>query len=137
LPPRVRSRTVQKSAGTCRRNRRVERDEAFWIDSLIRPHIAANLAVGRKWYDRFDRLFSDANTRKKVGYETGGLQAMAMNRTLTDDDEAHFIAAMHRAIFMGRGRIYAETMGEEKAKKKTPANNATKKRWERFMERLR
>lgn len=62
---------------------------------------------------------------------------MATNRTLTDDEEAAFIAAMHRAIFLGRGRIYADTMGQDAAHRRTPANNATKKRWERFMERLR
>jgi CRISPR-associated protein Cas8a1/Csx13 len=137
LPPRVRVRTVSETVGTGRAKQRVEREEFFWIDSTIRPHIATNLAVGRFWYDRFDHLYRDAATRKRVGYETKGLQVMATNRTLTDEQEAAFIAAMHRAIFMGRGRIYAETMGQDAVRRKEPANSATQKRWEKFMERLR
>jgi CRISPR-associated protein Cas8a1/Csx13 len=62
---------------------------------------------------------------------------MATHRTLTDDQEAAFIAAMHRAIFMGRGRIYADTMGQEAVRRKEPANSATENRWDKFMERLR
>ena len=62
---------------------------------------------------------------------------MGQNRTLTDADEAAFIAAMHRAIYMGRGRIYAETMGQDAARRNVPANPATQKRWEKHMERIR
>ncbi len=137
LPPRVRLRRVKQTVGTGRAKQRVEREECFWIDSTIRPHIATNLALGGRWYDRFDHLFRAKDTRRRVAYETRGLRAMATNRTLTDDEEAAFIAAMHRAIFLGRGRIYADTMGQDAAHRRTPANNATKKRWERFMERLR
>ncbi len=137
LPPRVRARSKKPSANKKRAKRQDEGDTCFWIDSTIRPHIATNLAAGRRWYDRFDRLFRDKTIRKRVAYETRGLQAMATNRTLTDADETAFIAAMHRAIFMGRGRIYAETMGQDAARRGVRANTATEKRWERFMERLR
>jgi CRISPR-associated protein Cas8a1/Csx13 len=137
LPARVRVRTVSQAVGKGRAQKRIEREECFWIDSTIRPHIAANLALGGFWYDRFDHLYADKATRKRLTYETKGLRAMATNRTLTDEQEAAFIAAMHRAIFMGRGRIYAETMGSEATRRKEPANSATEKRWEKFMERLR
>ncbi len=137
LPPRVRVRTVPKAIGSGRNRRRVEQEECWVAESVIRPLIADNLATGRRWYDRFDRLHTDPESRGRVKYETRGLRAMATNRSLTDNDEAAFIAAVHRAVFMARGRIYADTMGAEAARRRVPADAATQKRWERFMERLR
>jgi len=33
-----------------------ERTESYWIDSIVRPLVADNLASGRRWYDGFTRL---------------------------------------------------------------------------------
>lgn len=134
LPARIRVRATAKPVGPA--NSR-QQEEYIWIDSSIRPLIAANLAAGRFWYDQFERLYRDKKTLNRTSYETKGLRAMAMNRTLTDEQEAAFIAAIHRAIFMTRGRIYADTMGRDAAIRRIPADAATLKRWERFMERLR
>ena len=137
LPPRVRHKVVAETIGTGKSKQRVDRDDYFWAESAIRPHIAANLATGRPWYDEFVALFRDEEARKRVSYETGGLRAMAKNRTLTDDDEARYIAAVHRAIYRGRGRIYRDTMGVAAAEARMPASDATFKRWEKFMQNLR
>jgi CRISPR-associated protein Cas8a1/Csx13 len=107
------------------------------VDSTVRPLVADNLARGRRWYHDFDRLCRDRGTAGRLGYERKGLQAMAENSVLTDDDEMRFIVALHRAIFMARGKIYADTVGAEAARQKKPATPAVKKRWENFMERLR
>ena len=132
---RATSGTKDKSAGK-KTFKSVPPAKPFWAESVVRPLIADNLATGRRWYDRFDCLVRDRGIRRRMNYETRGLRAMATNSTLTDKDEARYIAAVHRAVFMGRGRIYADTMGADAARR-VQANTATKKRWERFMERLR
>jgi CRISPR-associated protein Cas8a1/Csx13 len=100
--------------------------------------VADNLAGGKRWYDGFSRLLADRDARRRViKYEWKGLQAMARENELVDDQEMRFIVAIHQAIYMARGRIYADTMGKEASRHKIPANEATKKRWERLMERLR
>jgi len=137
LPPRLRARKIVASSGMGKIKHKIEKEEFFWIESTIRPHFADNLAKGFRWYHRFDQLLRDADTRDKIQYEKKGLQIMADSRMLTEEDEAKVIAAVHRAIYQGRGKIYAETMGQEKAKQKLPANDATKNRWKRFMEKLR
>lgn len=121
-----------------KRKTKTKKQEPFWSNSIVRPLIAENLASGRFWYDRFLALCLNKGRWLKITqYEKEGLQAMARDPIMTEQDEAAFIMAMHQAIFMGRGRIYAETMGQDAVKRNLPANEATKKRWERFMERLR
>lgn len=137
LPLRTQVRRTTISVGTGRQRRREEREEWFWAESVIRPLIADNLATGRRWYDRFVRLHTDRETNNRLKYETRGLRAMADNRVLTDDDEAAFLAAVHRAVFMARGRIYADTMGVEAAKRRVPASPAVKNRWGKLMETIR
>jgi CRISPR-associated protein Cas8a1/Csx13 len=136
LPPRLIVPMSSNKLGT-RRKAKSQSDTPYWIDSTVRPLIATNLADERKWYDRFCLLFKDQKAAKSTSYETGGLRAMAQDVCLTDADERAFIAAMHRAIYMGRGRIYAEAMGEQTDRAFQPASRATIKRWEKFMERLR
>jgi CRISPR-associated protein Cas8a1/Csx13 len=137
LPARVVAKTVKETTGRGRQRREIERQVAFRVDSVVRPLVAENLARGERWYHDFFRLSSSAETAQKLGYEQKGLQAMSDNPVLTEDDESRFIAALHRAIFMARGKIYADTMGAEKARRKEPATSAVKNRWAGFMERLR
>jgi CRISPR-associated protein Cas8a1/Csx13 len=137
LPPKVVVRTIRETTGRGRQRREVERKEAFRADSIVRPLVADNLARGDRWYQDFYRLCRDQETADKLQYERKGLQAMADNSVLTEDDETRFIGALHRAIFMARGKIYADTVGVEAAKRKAPATPAVKKRWANFMERLR
>jgi CRISPR-associated protein Cas8a1/Csx13 len=137
LPARVLVKTVKETTGRGRQRQEVERRTAFRVDSVVRPLVADNLARGERWYHDFFRLASSAETAQKLAYEQKGLQAMSDNPVLTEDDESRFIAAVHRAIFMARGKIYADTVGAENAKKKVPATPAVKNRWAGFMERLR
>jgi CRISPR-associated protein Cas8a1/Csx13 len=137
LPPKVVVRTVRETTGRGRKKRKVERQEAFRVDSTVRPLVADNLARGERWYRDFYRLCRDQGAADKLQYERKGLQAMAENSVLTDDDEMRFITTLHRAIFMARGRIYADAVGAEAAKRRVPATLAIKNQWSRFMERLR
>ena len=62
---------------------------------------------------------------------------MADTPVLTDEDENQFIRAIHRAIFVARGKIYADTVGVEAARRRVPATPAVHNRWNRYTERLR
>lgn len=137
LPARVLAKTVKETTGRGRQKQEVERRVAFRVDSVVRPLVADNLARGERWYHDFFRLSSSAETAQKLSYEQKGLQAMSDNPVLTEDDESRFIATVHRAIFMARGKIYSDTVGAENAKKKVPAPPAVKSRWTGFMERVR
>jgi CRISPR-associated protein Cas8a1/Csx13 len=137
LPPKVVVRPVRETTGRGRQKREVERQEAFRVESNVRPLVADNLARGQRWYHDFARLCRDRDTADRLQYERKGLQAMAENSQLTDDDETRFIGALHRAIFMARGKIYRDTMGAEAAQNKRAANPAVKNRWNNFMERVR
>jgi CRISPR-associated protein Cas8a1/Csx13 len=137
LPPKVVVRTVKETVGRGRQRKEIEHQEAFRVDSVVRPLVADNLARGEYWYHDFYRLCGDRETAERLAYERKGLQAMAENSVLTDDDETRLIGALHRAIFMARGKIYADTVGAEAARRKVPATQAVKNRWANFMERLR
>ncbi len=117
---------------------KVKTKEQTWYQSLVRPVVADNLASGRRWYDGFARLLADRKTRRTVTTnERKGLQAMGDEKELLDEGETKFIYALHRAIYMARGKIFADTMGKDAARRKARANQATRNRWDRLMERLR
>ncbi len=139
LPPRVRSTRVRSKEQRVMRGRKTVGSETrwFWIDSIVRPLVADNLASGRRWYHNFTRLMADRTTHTRLEFERKGLQAMADEPDLHDDPEMTFITSMHRAIFLARGKIYADTMGTAAAAAKVPANQATKNRWNRLMDRTR
>jgi CRISPR-associated protein Cas8a1/Csx13 len=111
--------------------------EAFWIDSVVRPLVADNLAAGRRWYDGFRDLCAsrDDGGRSRwdrVRYESGGLNAMANDQTfLPDECERVLVEAVHQAIRAGLRRIREETDRDG------PLSEATRNRWDRFKERLR
>jgi CRISPR-associated protein Cas8a1/Csx13 len=110
-------------------------DEVFWIDSVVRPLIADNLVNQREWFEGFSELMtaidpgSKRPLREAVAYEGRGLHAMIL--TITEEEQALFVRAIHRAISLSLGRIRADTDGDG------PLSQATLNRWDRFHERLR
>lgn len=137
LPSKVHTRMTSSVEGKGKRRQVVSKSESFWVDSAVRPLIADNLARGIRWYDRFYLLLRDKSGANKIVHERKGLQTMAEHPALTEDDEMRFIRTLHRAIYMARGKIYADTLGVAAAREKRPANQAVKNRWNNFMERLR
>jgi CRISPR-associated protein Cas8a1/Csx13 len=133
----LRRKRVKETHGTGRAKQTVEVERFFWADSVVRPLIADNLARGERWYHDFTSLCRTRETAKKLGYERLELQTMADTPLLTDEDENHFIRAIHRAIFVARGKIYSDTVGVEAARRRVPATDAVHNRWNRYMERLR
>jgi CRISPR-associated protein Cas8a1/Csx13 len=116
LPPRVVTRTVRESTGG-RRRAATERTEAFRTDSIVRPLIAENLALGRNWYAGFARLMTRIDPasgkpfRDRLSFERKGLHAMTADDQMWDTaGEAVVVRAVHAAL---RGR-YGQIADENK-----------------------
>lgn len=117
LPPRIVTRTVKESTGRGKTKVTNERPESFRTDSIVRPMIAENLAIGRKWYSGFIRLMTKINPatdkpyRDALPFERGGLHAMIADETMWDEaGERTVVQAVHEAL---RGR-YAQIADENK-----------------------
>jgi CRISPR-associated protein Cas8a1/Csx13 len=118
LPPKIKTRTVKETSGKGREKVTTERQESFRTDSIVRPLIAENLALGRKWYARFIRLMTKINPatdkpyRDALSFERGGLHAMIADEKMWDTaGERLVVQAVHEAL---RGR-YAQIADENKA----------------------
>ena len=64
LAPRIVTRTDDETTGRGKKKAEIQRKESFRADSIVRPLIAENLAMGRPWYAGFAGLL----TKKKPGY---------------------------------------------------------------------
>lgn len=140
LPARIVTRTVRESTGRGRQRAVVECQESFRAESVVRPLVAENLALGRHWYAGFVKLMTKTNPatgnpyRKQLPFERGGLNAMISDPQMWDDKgEALIVKAVHEAIRQSLGRIKQETDGPGDR----PPSQATKNRWTKFQETLR
>jgi CRISPR-associated protein Cas8a1/Csx13 len=140
LPARIATRTVRESTGRGRQRQITERRESFRADSIVRPLVAENLALGRTWYTGFVNLMTKLNRatgkpfRNQLPFERGGLNAMISDPQMWDDEgEALVVKAVHEAIRHTLGRIREETDGRGDK----PPSQATKNRWTKFQETLR
>ena len=140
LPPRIVTRVVKETTGRGKQKTVVEHRESFRADSVIRPLIAENLALHRKWYAGFTRLMTRTNPatdkpyRNQLFFERKGLHDMISDPQMWDKEgETLVVQAVHEAIRQSLGRIREETDGPSGKK----LSQATKNRWERFREKLR
>lgn len=140
LSPRL-VRPKQADEPVKSKRKSTKQKEPFWADSVIRPLIAENLALGRPWYAGFIQLMTKTNPatdkpfRNQLSFERKGLNAMIQDPKMWDDEgEKLIVQAVHEAIRQTLGRIREETDGEKSPKL---PSQATKNRWERFREKLR
>jgi CRISPR-associated protein Cas8a1/Csx13 len=140
LPLRIVGRTVKEKTGKGRNQTVTERLESFRSDSVIRPMIAENLALGRAWYAGFVNLMTKANPatgkpyRNQLPFERKGLHDMISDPIMWDQEGENLVVqAVHEAIRHSLGRIRKDTDGTN-AK---GVSQATKNRWQRFREKLR
>jgi CRISPR-associated protein Cas8a1/Csx13 len=140
LPTRIVTRTVKTVVGRGKQKTVTERKESFRSESVVRPLIAENLALGRPWYAGFANLMTRINPatdkpyRNQLPFERKGLHTMMNDEKIWDQaGEAMMVRAVHEAIRQSLGRIRQDTDGENA---KT-LSQATKNRWERFREKLR
>jgi CRISPR-associated protein Cas8a1/Csx13 len=117
LPARVVTRTVRESSGKGKKKVVSERQESFRSESIVRPLIAENLALGRKWYAGFGRLMIriDPATgnpyRDRLPFERKGLHEMIADENMWDEPgERIVVQAVHEAL---RGR-YGQIADENK-----------------------
>jgi CRISPR-associated protein Cas8a1/Csx13 len=115
LPPRVAVRVIREQTGRGRKKTLTERKEAFRADSVVRPLIADNLALGRRWYAGFVRLVTRLNPasgrpyRDQLSFERQGLHAMISDETMWDTaGEPTVVRAVHEALRSRYGRIAGE-----------------------------
>lgn len=135
LPNRIATRTIPEGTGRGRQRTVTERKESFRSDSVVRPLIAENLALGRPWYAGFVRLMTRTNPatvkpyRNQLPFEQKGLHAMIADQKMWDEEgEKLVVQAVHEAIRMRYGQIADEN-------KTNPAG--MRNRMERFREKLR
>jgi len=135
LPTRVVARTVQETTGRGTAKRITERRESLRFESIVRPIIAENLALGRPWYAGFVKLTTKVNPandkpyRDQLPFERKGLHDMISDATVWDTaGERLVVEAVHAAL---RGR-YAQIANENKT---NPA--AKKNRWSGEYDRWR
>ncbi len=117
LPTRIVVRTIKESSGKGQQRVTTERQESFRADSIVRPLIAENLALGKKWYAGFIKLMTKINPatdkpyRDQLQFERKGLHEMIADHKMWDEaGERIVVQAVHEAL---RGR-YAQIAKENK-----------------------
>ncbi|BBO31088.1 type I-MYXAN CRISPR-associated Cas8a1/Cmx1 [Lacipirellula parvula] len=117
LSARIVVRTIKESTGKGKAKVPRERQESFRADSVVRPLVAENLALGRKWYFGFNKLLTKINPatekpfRDQLQFERKGLHDMIADDTMWDEDaERVVVRAVHEAI----RRRYAQIADENK-----------------------
>jgi len=124
LLPRIVTRTVKVTEGRGKQKTTREQVEAFRTDSIIRPMIAENLALGRPWYAGFVRLVTRINPatgkpyRDQLSYERKGLHDMIRDQEMWDTaGEATIVHAVHEALRSRYGQIADENKTNSTAMK--------------------
>lgn len=136
LPARVVNRTKTSTQGKGKKRKAIERTESFWADSVVRPLVAENLALGKAWFTEFCTLMTVSATGgtaalRKLSYERKGLRNMTERIPWDAQRYEVLVKAVHLAIRYRLGKIRKDTDGER------PLSQATINRWDRFRERLR
>jgi len=114
LPPKIVPRPVTEPIGRGKKKATSSRTESVRVDSIVRPLVAENLALGRPWYEGFVRLMRglDPNgnpLRNKLPFERRGLHAMTESATFWDHPgEAAVVRAVHEALRNRYGKIADE-----------------------------
>jgi len=124
LSPRIATREIEESSG--RGNQRVvtKRSESFWVDSIVRPLVATNLARGQPWYKNFVQLMTKIDPvskrplRDKLFFEKQGLKAMVEKVPWSDSGESTIVNAVHRSLGVRYGMIYDENKNNKTAREK-------------------
>jgi CRISPR-associated protein Cas8a1/Csx13 len=124
LPTRVVTRTTRETTRRGRRKIISEREEAFRADSIVRPLVAENLALGQPWYHGFLKLMTRTNPatnkpyRNQLSFERKGLHDMISDETMWDTaGEKTVVQAVHEAMRCRYGQIANENKNNPVAMK--------------------
>ncbi|MFC1759849.1 type I-MYXAN CRISPR-associated Cas8a1/Cmx1, partial [Planctomycetota bacterium] len=117
LPPKVVSRVVKETKGRGKSKQVTEREDHFWVDSVVRALVADNLAQGQPWYLGFVDLMTKIDPvskqpiRNKVLFERKGLNEMINKIQWQDRGESTVVRAVHEAMRRRYGKIASENVG--------------------------
>jgi len=123
LSPRIATREIEESSGKGRQKIVTKRSESFWVDSIVRPLVATNLARGQPWYHNFVQLMTKIDPvskrplRDKLFFEKKGLKAMVEKMPWRDTGESTIVNAVHESIGRRYGLISKENKGNSTAMK--------------------
>ncbi len=123
LSPRIATREIEESSGKGKQKVVTKRSESFWVDSIVRPLVATNLARGRPWYNNFVELMTKIDPvskrplRDKLFFENKGLRAMVEKVPWSDTGESTIVNAVHESIGRRYGLISKESKGNSTAMK--------------------
>ena len=120
LPPKVLTPKGAAEGAVPGRKRKVPAKEdpgAFWVDSVVRPLVADNLAQGHPWYRGFVNLVRGVDPatkkplREKLLFERGGLHRMIDQGKWKQVEDETVVRAVHEAMRLHYGRIASENQG--------------------------
>ncbi len=123
LSPRIATRQIEESSGKGKQKVVIKRSESFWVDSIVRPLVATNLARGLPWYHNFVQLMTKIDPvskrplRDKLFFEKKGLKAMVEKVPWSDTGESTIVNAVHESIGRRYGLISKESKGNSTAMK--------------------
>jgi CRISPR-associated protein Cas8a1/Csx13 len=124
LAPRIVTRTDKETAGRGKKKAEIQRKESFRADSVVRPLIAENLAMGRPWYAGFSGLLTKRNPatdkpyRDQLPFERKGLHDMIADDKMWDSEgEKTIVRAVHDALRSRYGQIADENKTNSAAMK--------------------
>lgn len=81
----------------------------YWVaTSIVRGHIAENLAQGREWFRGFSELMISKKRTKLVMFEKGGLNAMTEGKAGNKRADHVFVEAVHDAMRNRYGALAAQ-----------------------------
>jgi len=135
LRARIAIRTTKAFIGKGKQKVTTERQDPFRADSIVRPLVAENLALGRKWFTGFIKLMTKNNPatdkpyRDQLQFERKGLHDMIADEEMWDEaGERLVVQAVHEAMRRRYGQIADENKGK---------SVAMKNRMKGFREKLR
>jgi CRISPR-associated protein Cas8a1/Csx13 len=133
LPTRIVGRTVKEKTRSGNNKANIEGKEAFRANSVVRPLVADNIAMGRPWYAGFTGLMTARGDdkkpiRDKLRFELKGIQDMIENPTVwNSDSEKTIVKAVHVAMRSRFRQIAKENQGNPVARKNRSTRE--KERW--------
>lgn len=80
------------------------KNEGYFVNSLVKEFITDNLARGKLWYANFYQLANNQDLFKKVSYEKGGLFKMIQKSQWDQESKKLFIDAFHEKLYYLYGK---------------------------------
>lgn len=116
LPPRIVQKINEVKTGRGKNATVSEKIEYFWVDSVVRPFVANNLAQGKYWFTDFTRLVNSSDPASgkplwnKIKFEQKGLNKMVNEEKLDWklDGARSLVLAVQEALRSRYGKVASD-----------------------------